>query len=123
MSVLKAWNIKRFFITLVVVFVPIMAVFFGMMSLTFADPGDEEPYSVFILAGQSWAEGTNSFRVNLPAGTGIDKQNHPADTATGFWWAGADGNGPDTLLEYIEYFNGISPAGWMPRLCWHAVRP
>ena len=113
MSVLKAWNIKRFFITLVVVFVPIMAVFFGMMSLTFADPGDEEPYSVFILAGQSWAEGTNSFRVNLPAGTGIDKQNHPADTATGFWWAGADGNGPDTLLEYIEYFNGISPAGWM----------
>ena len=81
MSVLKAWNIKRFFITLVVVFVPIMAVFFGMMSLTFADPGDEEPYSVFILAGQSWAEGTNSFRVNLPAGTGIDKQNHPADTA------------------------------------------
>ncbi|GIW60786.1 MAG: hypothetical protein KatS3mg087_1852 [Patescibacteria group bacterium] len=60
------------------------------------------------------AEGTNSFRSQLPAGVGIDKQDHPADTETGFWWSGADGRGPRDVFEFLNlFFNGESPAGWI----------
>jgi hypothetical protein len=72
----------------------------------------EEPYSIFILAGQSNAEGSNAFRSQLPAGTGLGSQSHPADAGTGLWLAGADGKGPDDPESIINYFNGQTPAGW-----------
>ncbi|MCX6729457.1 MAG: hypothetical protein NTV95_02275 [Candidatus Saccharibacteria bacterium] len=83
-----------------------------MQRFIFAD-SNEEPYSIFIIAGQSNAEGTNSFRSSLPAGTGFDKQDHPADLNTNFWWAGADGKGPSSAVDWLTVFNGQSVAGWM----------
>ncbi len=103
---------RKIFITTLILFVPVVICFFAMHSILKADSSDE-PYSIVILAGQSWAEGTNSFRSSLPAGTGMYNQNHPGDTATGFWWAGADGKGPNTLDQYFAFFNGQSPAGWV----------
>lgn len=72
----------------------------------------EEPYSILILAGQSNAEGSNSFKSQLPSGTGVGNQNHPADAQTGLWLAGADGKGPEDPLALINFFNGQNPAGW-----------
>lgn len=74
----------------------------------------EDVYSIYIIAGQSQAEGSNTRRDNLATDTtGFYKFNDPADSQTKFWWAGADGKGPDDLGEFFRQFypdNGI--AGW-----------
>lgn len=106
-------KLKKILLSTLIFFVPLVGVFFSIHAIIEADSVDE-PYSIIVVAGQSWAEGTNSYRSELPTGNGIDKMSHPADTQTGFWWAGADGAGPTDVFEFFDfYFNGQSPAGWM----------
>lgn len=102
---------KKVIITAIIVAVPLSA-FFLTMTMFVSASSDQEPYSIFIVAGQSNAEGTNSFTYDLPAGTGVDKASHPADASTGLWIAGADGVGPVDLLGVIWTFSGNSAAGW-----------
>lgn len=106
-------KLKKILLSTLIFFVPLVGAFFSIHAIIQADSVDE-PYSIIVVAGQSWAEGTNSFRSELPAGTGVDKLNHPADTETGLWWAGADGKGPQDIFEFLElFYNGQSPAGWI----------
>lgn len=102
---------KKVIITAIVVAVPLSA-FFLTMNMFVSASSAEEPYSIFIVAGQSNAEGTNSFANDLPPGTGINQASYPGDANTGLWIAGADGVGPVDLLGVIAQFSGDSPAGW-----------
>lgn len=79
---------------------------------TFSSVNVDKPYSIFILAGQSNAEGSQSFRYDLPPGEGIDNETHPADTETGFWWAGATGSGPDASALLFPELDPESDSGW-----------
>lgn len=106
---------KKIVVTALFLFVPLVVFFFALRALIVAD-AEEEPYSIIILAGQSWAEGTNSFRTNLPDdGNGfLKRHDEPADGQTQFWWAGADGNGPRDFFEFMDmFYSGNSPAGWI----------
>ncbi len=103
---------KKIIITAIVVAVPLSAFFFTLHMVASASSA-EEPYSIFILAGQSNAEGTYSYRNVLPAGTGPTMHDHPGDTATGLWLAGADGQGPADGFQIIQFFSGVSSAGWV----------
>lgn len=104
---------KKILVTTLFLFMPLVVFFITLRALIYADT-EVEPYSVIILAGQSWAEGTNSFRSVLPTGNGIDKKNYsPADESTKFWWAGADGKGPANTFEFLNmFYSGQSVAGW-----------
>lgn len=80
----------------------------------------EEPYSIFIVAGQSNAEGTNSFVNDLPEGQKIGQ--HPADDNANpndnaqIWWEGADG--VSVLDNWFSFFTALgnpsyTSAGWI----------
>lgn len=72
----------------------------------------EEPYSIFIVSGQSNASGVASQKSQLDAGEGMFGQHHPGDDVTKFWWAGADGNGDPTAAVLFPIFGDIAPMGW-----------
>lgn len=93
-----------------------------MRSFLFAtDPNadTDEPYSIIIVAGQSNAEGSNSFLSDMPEGEEIgthpvDDEENPDDNAQ-IWWEGADGAGlQDTPGAFFEAL--VNPqyttAGW-----------
>lgn len=102
----KVWWI----VSICVLAVPTYLIIAYIHSPTKADSNDE-PYSIFILAGQSLAAGVNSYRTelepgnsaldnctsdpNMETGTDINQRCHPADFATDFWWAGSNGQGVD----------------------------
>lgn len=87
----------------------------------------EDVYSIYIIAGQSQAEGSNTIRnVYFPETdtqdarglpddtTGFYKRYYPdADSATKFWWAGADGAAPSDFIAFIQFLGGVNPAGWV----------
>ena len=76
---------------------------------------DNEPYSIFILAGQSLAAGVNARRDELTPGNGtLQSQTHPADTATDFWWAGSNGLGLNDaqVTAFFPFYNGGGQMGW-----------
>lgn len=105
------YRYRVFLAVLVLLAMPVGLFLLYMQSPTQAADSDE-PYSIFIVAGQSNAEGSNAFRSDLPAGTGFSSQNHPADAETGLWLAGADGKGPEGLEGIAQVFSGQNPAGW-----------
>lgn len=106
-------KISRIIVSLLIFGIPAFVFFLLLTGLSAAD-SDEEPYSIYIIAGQSQAEGSNSFRDALENDSlGFDKYSHEGDDDTGFWWAGADGKGPDGLLEFISlFYSGNTVAGW-----------
>ena len=75
---------------------------------------EEEPYSIFIIAGQSLAAGVAAYRAELPAGTGFGNQDHPGDTATQFWWAGSNGEGltDAQITAFFPFYNSPGQMGW-----------
>jgi hypothetical protein len=85
-----------------------------------AAPGDDEPYSIYIVAGQSNAEGSNSFLAEMPPGQGlgthpVDDDADPNDNAH-IWWKGADGVGieddPNGFVKLLESGGSYVAAGW-----------
>lgn len=105
---------KKLVVSTLIFFAPIVASFLIMSSIITAD-ATEDTYSVFIIAGQSQAEGSNTFRSNLPTtGEDLYRQSYPAaDSATKFWWAGANGQGLD-INAYLSAVFGIKTgAGWV----------
>lgn len=106
----KYW---RQIVVALVLLVPLYLVVSYINSPAKAD-GNNEPYSIFILAGQSLAAGVASYREELPEGTGITFQNDPADTATKFWWAGSNGQGlNDQLIKaFFPFYDGPGQMGW-----------
>jgi hypothetical protein len=96
-------------------FVAIIGTFFVYGAVLSAN-SNEETYSIYIVAGQSQAEGTNTNRQRLNDNTDdFFKYSHPADVATKLWWAGADGKGPESLPDYLNliYYNENGFAGWV----------
>ncbi len=86
-----------------------------------AAPGDDQPYSIYIIAGQSNAEGTNSFLTEIPSGQELgthpaDDDANPDDNAQ-LWWEGADGVGiqddPYGLVKLLQAGGNYNPAGWI----------
>lgn len=73
----------------------------------------EEPYSIFIVAGQSNAAGVASYKTQLDPGEGFNGQHFPGDDVTKFWWAGADGNGNPTLQVLFPGYSGSGVMGWV----------
>lgn len=106
-------RLSRILIGIVILGVPALVFFAILTSISSADTA-EEPYSIYIIAGQSQAEGSNSTRSNLPNDSeGFNKRVHPADAETKFWWAGADGAGPKSFAEALEFvFQGKTFVGW-----------
>ncbi len=104
---------KKIILATIVFFVPLFTFFLVLGSYISADSA-EEPYSIYIIAGQSQAEGTNSVRDNLENDSqGFYKRTHEGDDDTGFWWAGADGRGPSDFFEFLSlFFSGGNAAGW-----------
>lgn len=85
-----------------------------------AEGGDKEPYSIYIVAGQSNAEGTQSKWSDLPEGQKI--RQHPADDDVNpndnaqIWWEGSDGNELTGSWSHIQHMFTdplYNPAGWM----------
>jgi hypothetical protein len=96
-------------------FVAILGAFFAFSAATSAT-SNEDTYSIYIVAGQSQAEGSNTVRTNLNGNTDdFYKYSHPGDAATQFWWAGADGKGPSSLPDYLKllFYNQNGFAGWV----------
>lgn len=107
-------KISRIVVGLLMFGIPVF-VFFGILTAITSAESAEEPYSIYIIAGQSQAEGSNSYRDALENDAeGFDKRTHEGDDATGFWWAGADGKGPSGIFEFFSMFfdGGPNPAGW-----------
>lgn len=106
---------KKELYTSIMVLVLVIVSIFLYRHLVYASV-DDEPYSIVILAGQSWAEGTNSYRNALPNDSnGMYKQHfEPADGATQLWWAGADGKGPKDGADFLAmFYSGVPIAGWL----------
>lgn len=104
---------RWYILGLLVLFVPVYLIIKYSGDPVKAGSSDE-PYSIFILAGQSLAAGVASYREELPAGTGLRNQHHPADTATDFWWAGSNGQGlNDALIQaFFPFYNASGQMGW-----------
>ncbi|MCA9348156.1 hypothetical protein KC867_01980 [Candidatus Saccharibacteria bacterium] len=101
---------SAFFLVLAILPLAIIA----LVDYPFVNASDEdEPYSIFIIAGQSNAAGVSARREEL-VGSGIFANSHPGDTAAQFWWAGSNGEGGgDAQLEAIfPYYSGTSEMGW-----------
>lgn len=107
-------KLKKFALTTIVFFAPIVTTFIILSSIISADAG-EDVYSVYIIAGQSQAEGSNTFRNNLlTTGDNLYQQNYTAaDSATKFWWAGANGLGLDANAYLSAFFGQEGQAGWV----------
>ncbi len=121
------YRYRVFLSIFIILAMPVTLFLLYMDSPTTADSPDDV-YSIYIIAGQSQAEGSNTIRnVYFPEtdtqdarglpddSTGFYKRYYPdADSATKFWWAGADGVGPtDDFLTFIQFQAGINPAGWV----------
>lgn len=80
----------------------------------------DEPWSIVVVAGQSNAEGTNSFISDMPEGQKLGQ--HPADDSENpddnalLWWEGADGGSiqddPSYFWQALSNPN-FNPAGWI----------
>lgn len=104
---------RWYILGLLVLFVPVYLIIKYSGDPVKAGSSDE-PYSIFILAGQSLAAGVASYREELPAGTGLRNQHHPADTATDFWWAGSNGQGLNDaqIQAFFPFYNASGQMGW-----------
>ena len=93
-----------------------IGIYFGVKNIMPAHADtDNEPYSIFILAGQSLAAGVNARRDELTPGDGqLLSQTHPADSATSFWWAGSNGEGLNDaqITAFFPFYNGAGQMGW-----------
>jgi hypothetical protein len=108
-------KITRIIVLSLGIFVAILGAFFAFSAVSSAN-SNEDTYSIYILAGQSQAEGTNTDRNRLTGNSeDLYKYSHPADAATKFWWAGADGKGPESLPDYLNlvFYNENGFAGWV----------
>lgn len=76
-----------------------------------SSPGTE--WTVVVVAGQSNAEGSNSFVANMPEGEKLGQ--HPADDQSYIWWRAADGAAPANATEFFQALTnpGYNPAGWI----------
>jgi hypothetical protein len=83
--------------------------------------GDDQPYSIYIVAGQSNAEGSNSFLAQMPSGQElgthpVDDDADPNDNAQ-IWWDGADGVGiedePNGFVQLLQSGGTYVAAGWI----------
>jgi len=95
---------------------------FGVFSNFFSNSlvanADAESWNIAVVAGQSNAEGTNSFIETWTANAAkplVALGAHPADSQTYIWWEGADGAAPSTPEEYLSTLNDPSynAAGWL----------
>ena len=120
---MNVWNkLKTGTKLLIAIAVPLYCVLavHKFVGTTHAD-GSNEPYSILIIAGQSNAAGVASYRSLLagpdnpvvPSDYGLYKKHHLADTNTGFWWAGADGNGPSGAEQFYSYLTGNIQGSWI----------
>lgn len=118
---------KHLFFVLIIFGVP-LGMFFVFKSLmpVSAEDDSNEPYSIFIVAGQSNAEGTQSNLTDLPDGDKLGE--HPADDGPDYpqtnedsadnaqiWWEGSDGVELTGSWEHIfQMFQNplYNPAGW-----------
>ena len=77
---------------------------------------EDEPYSIFILAGQSNAAGDAAYTNLLDDGTCYNCKDHPADMATQFWWANSNGQGTDDAITAALFpwlaSGGSGTMGW-----------
>ena len=71
------------------------------------------PWTIVVVAGQSNAEGTNSFISQIPQGQELG--THPADDSSYIWWEGADGAAPTSASDYFNTISnpGFTVSGWM----------
>lgn len=95
--------------------IPLALILLFINSPTRADDPNE-PYSIFILAGQSNAAGVAAYRTELDEtknGT-LMGETHPADTATQFWWAGSNGQGSQDALwaSILQLGTDTTSMGW-----------
>lgn len=91
-----------------------VALFFLYKNSPLVADSPDDVYSIYIVAGQSQAEGSNTSRDNLPNDSqGFDKRSDVADAQTKFWWAGADGARADNIVDFFKQFYPDSGViGW-----------
>ena len=87
-------------------------------SRTLVARAEGNKWNIVVVAGQSNAEGTNSFIETWDANAAaplVALGSHPADAETFIWWEGADGKAPGTAAEYLETLNNpnYNKAGWL----------
>jgi hypothetical protein len=110
--VIRLIKLKHLFIVAVIAGIPLL--FFvivktSLLSVLAVDETDE-PYGIYIIAGQSNAEGTNSHLSDLPLGEQLgdhpaDDEDNPDDNAQ-IMWRTSDGSqlegDQDTILETMQ---------------------
>lgn len=98
------YRYRKYLAVLLLLFMPVSLFLLYMNSPLTADT-PEDVYSIYIIAGQSQAEGSNTRRDNLPNdSTGFDKYSDVADAQTKFWWAGAAGARAENIIDFFKQF-------------------